>query len=261
MKLACVALATIMVLAPAGARAQTDEIQVYDGVIARRGIFNVTWHNNFTPDGRTSPAFPGGIVPNHSWNGGVEWAYGLKTWWEQGLYLPIYTAYSNGHDGTIDGFKIRELFVRPHAERHTFFYGVNFEFSFNYPYWESRKESAEVRPIFGVYLKKWELVYNPIVDTDYMGGLGGLQFNPGGMVRYSFNPTWAVAGEEFDGFGALNGFLPLRNQFHEIWGMLDHNGSAVDVEAGVGLGLTAGSDRWTLKLMLSRDLNKKPFRF
>ena len=51
------------------ARAQTDEIQVYDAEITAPGHFSLTWHNNFTPAGRTEPAFPGGIVPDHALNG------------------------------------------------------------------------------------------------------------------------------------------------------------------------------------------------
>ena len=35
-------------------------------------------HSNFTPIGRKTPDFPGGIIPNHSVNGAVEWAYGVK---------------------------------------------------------------------------------------------------------------------------------------------------------------------------------------
>jgi hypothetical protein len=257
----CALLAVALFLAPVMAHAQTDEIQVYDAVIQPRGIFGVTLHQNFTPIGRTTPAYPGAIIPNHSWNGGIEWAYGVKTWWEQGLYLPIFTAYSDGRGGTIDGFKIRELFVRPHAEQHTLFYGINFEFSFNYGYWESRTESGEIRPIVGVYLHKWELVYNPIVDTDYTGGLGGLQYNPGGRIVYNVNNSWDVAAEEYDGFGSFNDFAPLHDQFHEVWAVVDHSTKLVDIETGVGVGLTAGSDRLTLKLMLSRDLNKTPIRF
>jgi len=38
---------------------------------------------------------------------------------------------------------------------------------------------------------------------------------------------------------------------------MDHKSKIVDIEAGVGLGLTAGSDQVTLKLMLSRDLNSR----
>jgi hypothetical protein len=57
--------------------AQTDEIEVYDAVIAAPGVVNLTWHNNYTPNGRDAPEFPGGIVPDHSLNGVTEWAYGV----------------------------------------------------------------------------------------------------------------------------------------------------------------------------------------
>jgi hypothetical protein len=250
---------------PASIHAQTDEIQVYDANIAPPGIFNVMVHSNFTPQGRTEPAYPGAIIANHSFNGTWEWAYGVKPWMEQGLYMPVYSPYSktpgqSGSGGRIDGFKVRELFVRPNADKRKIFWGTNFEFSFNYHYWESRTYSAEVRPIMGANLGKWELVYNPIVDTDYTGGLAGLQYNPAGRVVYNINERWDVAAEEYDGFGPFNNFAPLHDQFHELWGAFDHNGKVWAVEAGAGIGLTAGADKWTLKLMISRDLNEKPWR-
>ena len=53
--------------------------------------------------------------------------------------------------------------------------------------------------------------------------------------------------------------MPVQplDQFHEVWAVMDHKSKLVDIEAGVGVGLTAGSDRVTLKLMLSRDLNSR----
>ena len=244
--------------APLAAFAQTDEIQVYDANIAPPGIFNVMVHSNFTPAGRAQPTYPGAIIANHSLNGTLEFAYGVKPWMEQGLYLPVYSPYSTGRGGSLDGLKIRELFVRPNPQQHKLFWGANFEFSFNYHYWESRTYTAEVRPILGGYVGKWEFVYNPIVDTDYTGGPVGLEFNPSGRVVYNLNPKWDVAAEEYDGFGRFSNFDSLHNQFHEVWGAFDHTGKTWDVEAGVGLGLTAASDRWTMKLMLSRDINKTP---
>src|SRR6202790_4206033 len=133
--------------APAATFAQTDEIQVYDAEIEDQGKFNIMIHSNFTPSGRTTPVFPRGINPNHPFNGTAEWAYGVADWFEQGLYMPVYTIYSPGHSGTINGFKLRELFVRPHAHDHTFFYGINFEFSVNARYWDTRRITSEVRPI------------------------------------------------------------------------------------------------------------------
>ncbi len=248
-------LALFLLLVPAAARAQTDEIQVYDASIAPQGVFNVTVHSNFTPIGRSSPDFPGGIIPDDSVNGGVEWAYGVRPWFEQGLYLPVFTAYSKGRGGTIDGFKIRELFVRPHADEHRFFYGINFEFSVNYTYWESRHITSEVRPIVGLHLHKVDLIYNPIVDTDYRGGLGGLEYVPAARVAYNLNRRWAVAAEEYSDFGPLRDFYPTHNQFHEVWAVLDHHSKIVDIETGVGFGVTGGADKLTFKFMVSRDLN------
>lgn len=94
-------------------------------------------------------------------NGASEWAYGVTDWFEQGLYLPVYSPHSEGRGATINGFKLRELFVRPHAADHTFFYGVNYEFSVNASYWEFRRITSEVRPIVGVHLHPVDLIFNP----------------------------------------------------------------------------------------------------
>ncbi len=255
MKRTCALLALFLVVAPLAAWAQTDEIQVYDAVVEPPGKVNVMVHSNFTPIGRKTPDFPGGIIPDDSVNGAVEWAYGVKPWFEQGLYLPVYTAYAKQHGGSINGFKIRELFVRPHAQEHTFFYGVNFEFSVNRSFWESRHISSEVRGIVGAHLHKFDLIYNPIFDTDYTGGFRGLEFVPAERIAYNFNDKWAVAGEQYSDYGPLHQFYRANDQFHEVWAVLDHHGKFVDIETGVGVGVTAGADKLTFKLMVSRDLN------
>ncbi len=241
--------------APAVTFGQTDEIQVYDAVIADKGKFNLMIHSNFTPSGRTSPNFPGGIIPNRSFNGAAEWAYGVTDWFEQGLYLPVYSIYSPGKGASINGLKIRELFVRPHADDHTFFYGINFEFSVNYSYWESRHITSEVRPIVGLHLHPVDFIFNPIVDTDYAGGFGNLEFVPATRIAYNFNDKWAAALEEYSDDGPLRKFLPRREEFHEVWAVMNHNNKFLNIETGIGFGVSHGADKITLKLMLSRDLN------
>jgi hypothetical protein len=94
------------------ASAQTDEIQVYDAQIAEPGVFNLMVHNNFTPEGLKTPRFAGGLVPNQTLNGVPEWAYGVTDWFEQGLYLPLYSV-ADGEGPVLNGFKVRELFVVP----------------------------------------------------------------------------------------------------------------------------------------------------
>jgi len=248
-------IAVVLAIVPKMAFAQTDEIQVYDAEIEEVGKFNVMVHSNFTPIGRKTPDFPGGIIPNDSVNGAVEWAYGVRDWFEQGLYFPVYTAYAEGRGGSLNGLKIRELFVRPHAHDHTFFYGMNFEFSFNYRYWESRPFTSEVRPIVGLHLHPVDIIFNPIVDTNYKGGFGNLEFVPAFRVAYNLNEKWAVAGEEYADFGPLRQFYASNEQFQEVWAVVDHASKILAVETGVGVGVTSGADKLTFKLMLSRDLN------
>lgn len=247
-----VALAALL-LAPALSRAQTDEIQVYDGSIAPRGVINLTVHNNFTPDGAKTPAFPGALISDKSWNGVAEWAWGVTDWFEAGLYLPLYS-FTEARGATINGGKIRLLFTAPHADERKFFYAANFEFSYNSAHWDERNFTSEIRPILGVHLHPWDLIVNPILDNSYVGGFKSLDFAPATRVAYNFNDRWAAAVEEYADIGPLNAFLPAGEQWHQMWGVFDHHAKWADIEAGVGFGLNSASDKVTLKFMISRDL-------
>ena len=244
----------LMLAAPMVAFAQTDEIQVYDAGIAERGKFNLMIHNNFTPKGLKEPAFPGAVESNHALVGVAEWAYGVTDWFEQGLYLPLYS-HSPNTGATYNGFKLRWLFVKPHADDRKFFYGVNFEFSVNRPQWDTRHFTSEVRPIVGWHLKPVDIIVNPIMDTSYTGGFKSLEFVPAVRVAYNFSPKWAGAIEEYADYGPLRDIYPGREQSHQIWGVLNHSTKLVDIETGIGFGVTSSSDRVTLKFMISRDLN------
>jgi hypothetical protein len=241
--------------APRIARAQTDEIQVYDAEIAEQGKFNLMLHSNFNAIGRKEAGFPGGIIPDKSVNGTLEWAWGVKPWFEQGLYFPVFTAYSKDRGGSLNGFKLRELFVRPHAADHMFVYGVNFEFSVNYTYWESQRITSEVRPIIGAHLGKFDLIYNPIMDTDYKGGFKNLEFVPAGRIGYNVKDKWTLSLEEYADFGTFHQFAPANDQYHQVWAVLNHDGKTYSIETGVGVGVTSGSDKLTFKFMIARDLN------
>ena len=247
-------IAAALIALPGMAIAQTDEIQVYDGAIAERGVFNLTWHNNFTPAGVKTPAYPGGLVNNKNLNGVTEWAYGVTDWFEAGLYLPLYSI-SKDRGATINGGKIRLLFVAPHADDRMFFYAVNFEFSYNAKHWDSRRFTSEIRPIIGVHLHPVDIIVNPILDNSYIGGFRSLDFAPATRVAYNVSPKWAIAVEEYADLGLLRRFYSAAEQSHQLYGVFDHGTKFVNIEAGVGFGLTPASDKVTLKLLLSRDFN------
>ncbi len=247
------ALTAAFLVAPAMAFAQTDEIQVYDGTITGPGKLNLTLHTNLTPRGLKTPAFPGALVSDKSLNGVPEWAYGVTGWFEAGLYLPLYSI-SRNRGGTLDGFKLRALFVVPRADERTFFYGVNFEFSVNARHWDARRVTSEVRPIIGLHLHRVDIMVNPILDTAY-DGFKNLDFAPAARVAYNFTPNWAAAVEEYADFGPLHRLYSGGEQAHQLYGVLDHGSRLLNVEFGVGFGLTGASDKLTLKLILSRDFD------
>jgi hypothetical protein len=244
----------LLVFYSASASAQTDEIQVYDAEIAEPGVFNLMVHNNFTPDGLKTPRFPGGLVPNQTLNGVPEWAYGVTDWFEQGLYLPLYSV-ADGEGPVLNGFKVRELFVVPHAAERTFFYGVNFEFSYNSTHWDSNRYTSEIRPIIGWHLGKFDFIINPILDNSWTG-FNNLDFAPSVRVAYNLSKIWAVATELYSDYGPLKHFLPAVEQSQQLFGVLDYKSDDFNIEAGVGFGLTPASDRLVVKLMISRDIYK-----
>ena len=248
----------LLLLGCAGASAQTDEIQVYDAEIAAPGVFNLMVHNNFTPEGLKTPRFPGGLVPNQTLNGVPEWAYGVTDWFEQGLYLPLYSV-ANGQGPVFDGFKLRELFVVPHAAERTFFYGVNFEFSYNARHWDQNRSTSEIRPIFGWHFGQFDFIVNPILDNSWLG-FNQLDFAPSARVAYNISKTWAVAAEVYSDYGVIKQFLPFEQQSQQLFGVVDYKSEDFNIEAGIGFGLTPASDRMVVKLMVSRDLYKPPQR-
>jgi hypothetical protein len=244
----------MLLLSEASAFAQTDEIQVYDAEIAETGVLNLMVHNNYTPDGLTQPRFPGGLVPNHTLNGVPEWAYGVTNWFEQGLYLPLYSESSN-LGPVLNGFKVRELFVVPHAAEQIFFYGINFEFSYNSQHWEPDRSTSEIRPIIGWHLGQFDFIINPILDNSWKG-FNRLDFAPSVRLAYNVSKTWAVAAELYSDYGELRHFLPADQQSQQLFGVVDYKSELVNIEAGIGFGLTSASDRVVVKLMVSRDLYK-----
>ncbi len=250
--LALAAALCVLVL-PGRAWAQSDEIQVYDGGVAEVGKFNLTWHNNFTPKGIAEPAFPGAVVADRSFNGVTEWAYGVTKWFEAGLYLPLYS-HDRNLGGTYDGFKLRALFAVPNAGDRKFFYGANFEFSINQKNWDENRYSSEIRPIIGWHLKPWDIIINPILDTEY-DGLKNLDFAPAVRIAYNFSDKWAVSAEEYADYGPLHSLYGASEQAHMLYGVVNHTMKFLEIEAGVGVGLTSATDKVTLKLLLIKDLN------
>ena len=239
----------LLALAPATARAQTDEIQVYDAAIADPGQLTLTLHANYTPAGRTSPDFAGGVVTNRTLNGVTEWAYGMTDWWELGAYAPFVLTLDGSGRAAIDGAKLRSLFVSPHAADRPLFFGLNFELSYNRPQWALHTWELEVRPILGAHWRGWQLVLNPIFDLPLAHAPP--DFAPCVRLAYAPSKQWAAGVELYQDFGPTDHLASLEHQQQEVFLVVDRSTEHLDLEVGIGWGLTRlGSDPLVLKMIL-----------
>jgi hypothetical protein len=183
--------------------------------------------------------------PNHALQGTGEWAWGITDWWEMGFYTPYavdqeLTPYSNAA-------KIRQLFVIPNAAEREFFYGVNFEFSYAMPQFSETRWNMEIRPIVGWRKGDYEFIINPIVDLGF-GQNGGAEFVPAARFARNLGENLAVGVEYYTDLGPLQSWLPFNEQQHNIYAVVDFKIGLFDVNAGVGYGLTPGSDRLMAKM-------------
>ena len=167
--------------------------------------------------------------------------------------MPLYS-FTKDYGSSLNGFKLRTLFAVPKADERKFFYGANFEFSYNAKQWDEKRFTSEIRPIIGWHLNGTDIIINPILDNSYIG-FKNLDFAPSTRVAHKFSPQWTLGLEEYGDYGALRSINTFHDQWHQFYFVADHSVKGIDVEAGVGVGVTASSDKLTLKLILSRDLN------
>ncbi len=229
---------------PAGA---VDEIQIYNAEIAEVGQFTAQHHFNYTFSGRTEPDFPGGLIPNHTLNATPEFAWGITKWLEFGLYFPW--AIDGENRFLSNGMKFRTLFVVPDAAKRNFFYGINFEYDFTTPPFLESRFAMEIRPIIGWRDYGLEFIVNPIFDV--FGTRGHVDFLPAARLARNLNKDIAVGFEYYTDLGPIGSFPSFEQQSHQLFAVVDFKVGKLDIDFGVGRGLTEGSDRWVAKTILT----------
>ncbi len=228
-------------LLPASAARAVDEIQVYNAEIAARGTFTLQQHLNYVWRGSTEPEFEGGFASHRSLNGTPELAYGVTDWYEIGLYAPF--AFDSSGTFLPGGVKLRHLFVSPHAEQRKFFYGLNIELSWQSSRFSQDPVGLEFRPIIGVRDLGWEAIVNPIVD---------LSFSPAVRVaRNVAEDTW-LGVEYYSNYSPIGAIPTVDQQQHTLFAVADFKLFGLDVNFGMGFGLTGGSDTLVSKIIVGK---------
>jgi len=251
------ALAAALGVTATRARADIDrfEIQVYDATADAPGQPGLELHTNYVAKGLTQQEgtlLPADKVAHFT----LEPSIGVLPFWEMGGYFET----ALRPDGTFDyaGVKLRSKFVTPPTwnEAHPHWrLGVNFEVSLVPTTYDPNRWGSEVRPIVAWENEQFEFAFNPIVDVAFAGDgwHHGPDFDPALLGIYKLDHV-GLGLEYYAALGYFSGFSPLAQQEHYVYEVVNLLGvEGVEVNAGVGEGLTSASNRVVLKMILGYE--------
>lgn len=242
-------IAALLALSPLPAAAfDRFEIQVYQPEINAPGHLGLELHTNYTAQGNRQPGYPGEIPPWHTGRLTLEPALGVTPWLELGAYLQLLDAPSRGV--RYAGSKLRAKLVGPPPFGEGSFLGVNLEIARVPAEVERNAWSTELRPFVG-WEGRWLLLdLNPILGSALSGkDAFRVTLEPAAKVALNTQLGFAIGAEYDADLGFVDAILPLRDQAHYIFGVLDvvaahgQPGSPWEVSLAVGGGVTHGADQ------------------
>jgi hypothetical protein len=121
--------------------------------------------------------------------------------------------------------------------------------------WSPDSWTWEIRPIIDKAIGRWYFAINPALERTLHGPdvNQGLGFAPSAKISYDFTRVVSGGLEYYADYGRLDGFLPVRQQQQQLFAVTDLNVSPQwEINIGIGLGLTSGTDRWIVKCILGR---------
>ncbi len=244
-----IALAVALVLRAFPAAAlDRFEIQVYEEDINEPGHFGLELHSNFTGSGERTPAYQGEIPPHHTARFTLEPAYGVTSWLEVGAYLLTLVAPARGLE--FGGVKARVKMVAPKLLGEDYFLGLNVEVG-RMPIAVAQDAwASEFRPFLG-YTNGWVLVdLNPIFGYALSGkDKFRVELEPAAKVALNTQLGFAVGVEYFAELGFVDAILPLRDQPHYLFGVVDLTPprgaprSDWELNVAIGGGITGAADQ------------------
>ena len=244
-----IVVATALMLPSAGAHAAGDEIQVYLDDLTKPGRFGADLHNNFVVRGNRTPEYPGALPAHHTYRFTPEFYYGLTPTMELGLYL--LTTAAPGEGAHYEGEKLRFKYIAPHDETVGSFWGVNLEIGNTRRRVSEVPWNAQLKGIYGFRSGPWTVGFNANFDWSLRGSPNspvGLEADT--KIAYQVREGLDVGLESYNELGPVRHLGRLNTLGQTLYAVVDTQIRKVDLNAGIGRGLTPGSDRWLLKFIV-----------
>jgi hypothetical protein len=264
--LPCLCVLTILLLAAPALHAQDNyEIQVYGAETVAPGTTMVELHSNFTAEG--IKAAPGskltadGTYPtDHAEHETVEITQGITKWSEVGFYL--FTSAREGQGWQWVGDHIRPRVRVPDSWHWPVGASLSLEFGYQRRLFSPDTWTLEIRPIVDKQVGRWYFAFNPTLDRSFHGpGVAqGVTFSPNVKISYDFTRKITGGLEYYAAYGQLGSFDSLHNQQQQFFPAIDLNlDPKWEINFGVGLCPTSGTDRWIVKAIVGRhfDFHRK----
>jgi len=234
------------------AAAAPEEIQVYLDDVNEPRELTLEMHANYVAEGFRTPDYPGQLPTHHVLQVTPEFSYGIAKNWDAGLYLLS----ARASDGTLygNGAKLRLKYVAPSTG--AFFWGVNFELGRTSHRVTESNDNFELRPILGWRGGAWLVAINPIIDAALSGGTSREPvFAPALKVSRAVAEGVQLGIEHYAEAGPIHHIPDFNQQNHVLYGALDVQRGALDLNFGVGRGLTSASEKWVIKMIVGIPLH------
>jgi len=247
---ASLAFLLLSVFSPGVEAQENYEIQTYQYETVAPGHTMLELHSNFTFQG--SKTAEAGVLPtNHQLHETIEITHGLTDWFETGFY--IFTAEKSGQGVQWVGDHIRPRVRIPPKWKWPVGLSLSNEIGYQRRKFSADTWTWEIRPIIDKQLGRWYLSFNPTFDKSFHGESvrQGFVFSPDFKVGYDFTKKINAGFEYYGSVGPATQFLPLSQQQHQIFPVIDLNlNPRWEFNFGVGVGVTRSTDHLIAKMIL-----------
>ena len=270
LRLAIFSVLGVVSLLPVTARAQENyEIQVYPSETMAPKTLLIELHSNFTAQGSTGAEF--GMFPSqHQEHETIELTEGINDWSEIGFYF--FTAEQNGHGVQWVGDHIRPRVRIPPRWHWPVGVSLSTEFGYARPPYSIPTWTWQIMPIVDQTIGRWywsvntTMVYNVNVVAppasftaaevqDYYLNVAppGLTFGPAATLTYAPSKYYNFGLEYYSDYGKFGKFVSLHNQQQQFYPVVNLFVSPKwEINFGVGVGATAGTDHLIVKGIIGR---------
>jgi hypothetical protein len=236
-----------LVAASPSVLAAPEEIQVYLDDTVERGHVGLDVHQNYALSGLTEPEYLGQRPANHVYRLTPEFYYGVATDLELGVY--VLSTLDRENRAAVDGAKVRLKYVAPHDEASGGFWGLNLEVGKSARTLEEHPWNYELKGIAGYRAGRYTVAANLNLDAALGSNAGPTTMDLDTRFAVRLRGKTEAAIELYDALGPVKHLGHLSAQSHTVYAVLDTDVGPLDLEIGLGRGLTSSADGWVAKLI------------